>query len=33
MRTVNVRSKNGEWEAYYRREFQDPKGTWSGYIY
>lgn len=31
--SIHVRSKDGEWEAYYRREFQDPKGTWSGYLY
>ncbi|MEY8417518.1 hypothetical protein AAK964_14650 [Tissierella praeacuta] len=31
--SIHVRSKDGEWEVYYRREFQDPKGTWSGYLY
>lgn len=25
--SIHVKIQDGEWEAHYRREFQDPKGT------
>ncbi|MBU5426100.1 hypothetical protein KQI41_06695 [Tissierella pigra] len=31
--SIYAKSENGEWKAYYRREFLDPKATWSGYLY